>query len=375
MKTKISKPILIFCLILLMIANMAFSPSVRIKDLAHVFEARSNQLMGFGLVVGLKNSGDSTQSAFTHRALTNLLAKLGLASSTDLFKSRNVAAVMVTAELPPFMNPGQRIDVRVSSIGDSSSLKDGTLLQTPLQGADRKVYAVCQGPVVVAGTGGAAGKSKSLTVGRIINGAIVEKAISSKFGAKGFLTLVLDAADFTTAARMAYALERTGISGAQAIDAATVHVPIPDTELNNMVDFISRVEDVKLVPDTIAKVVINQRTGTIVIGESVRLAPVAVSHGDIEVQVGDTAGEGGTGEEDIFSLFEESPVATDNTMAPAENPFDVKQEIKLVKLQAGASLSSLVKALNSVGTSPQDLVAIIQALKTSGALTAKIEVI
>jgi flagellar P-ring protein FlgI len=214
-----------------------------------------------------------------------------------------------------------------------------------------------------------------LTVGRIINGAIVEKAISSKFGAKGFLTLVLDAADFTTAARMAYALERTGISGAQAIDAATVHVPIPDTELNNMVDFISRVEDVKLVPDTIAKVVINQRTGTIVIGESVRLAPVAVSHGDIEVQVGDTAGEGGTGEEDIFSLFEESPVATDNTMAPAENPFDVKQEIKLVKLQAGASLSSLVKALNSVGTSPQDLVAIIQALKTSGALTAKIEVI
>jgi flagellar P-ring protein precursor FlgI len=351
----------------------AASPAVRIKDVARVYEARANQLMGFGLVVGLRNSGDSAQSTFTQRAMTNLLAKLGIAQSSEMFKSRNVAAVMVTGTLPPFMKPGQKLDVVVSSMGDATSLKGGTLLQTPLQGADSKVYAVCQGAVVVAGDQAGSALDSTIsrgqpTVGRVLDGAIVERSVPAQFDKGGFLTLVLDRADFTTAARLSYALDSAGISGVQAVDASTVQIPIPEEEKDKVVDFISRVEDVQLIPDSIAKVVVNQRTGTIVIGESVRLAPVAISHGDIEVQVSETKTSAQAGEQDVMAMFQEEAV-TETVKTEG------KKEIKLVKLQAGTSLSALVKALNSVGTSPRDLVAILQALKSSGALSAELEVI
>ncbi|MBU0580024.1 MAG: flagellar basal body P-ring protein FlgI [Candidatus Margulisbacteria bacterium] len=365
----ILKKLFIILFIFSVSAGYALSPSVRIKDISHVIEARANQLMGFGLVVGLRNTGDSAQSTFTQRALTNLLAKLGIAQTSEIFKSRNVAAVMVTADLPPFMKSGQRIDVIVSSMGDATSLKGGTLLQTPLHGADGKIYAVCQGSVLVVDDRRAAASEFSAqgqtTVGRVVDGALVEKSIPAKFDQGEFLTLVLDRADFTTAARLAYALDREGIAGARAVDAATVQVPIPDEERENMVDFIARVEDVQLIPDSIAKVVVNQRTGTIVIGENVRLSPVAVSHGDIEVQVGEVEAEQPS---DLLALFEEEAVTESQKTAE-------RKEIKLIKLQAGTNLSALVKALNSVGTSPKDLVAILQALKSSGALAAELEII
>ncbi|MFC1517674.1 flagellar basal body P-ring protein FlgI [Candidatus Margulisiibacteriota bacterium] len=369
--SKIGKRVLVLLLIFNVSTSFALSPAVRVKDISKVFEARSNQLMGFGLVVGLRNTGDSAQATYTQRALANLLTKLGIAQSTELFKSRNVAAVMVTADLPPFTKPGQRIDVVVSSMGDANSLKGGTLLQTPLQGADGKVYAVCQGSVVVASERNAvAGElipRGQPTVGRVVRGALVERNVPAEFDTGEYLTLVLERADFTTAARLAYALERVGIVGAKAVDASTVQVPVPEEERENMVDFIARVEDVSLIPDAVAKVVVNQRTGTIVIGENVRLSPVAVSHGDIEVKVGETSGEEDR-QSDLLSLFEEESV-TESAKPEA------KQEIKLVKLQAGTSLSALVKALNAVGTSPKDLVAILQALKSSGALAAELEVI
>ena len=370
-KYKSIKYFFIAGLVLACTACYALAPSVRVKDLAHVYEARSNQLMGFGLVMGLRNTGDSPQTTFTQRALTNLLAKLGIAQTSEVFKSRNVASVMVTADLPPFIKPGQRIDVLVSSIGDSSSLKGGTLLQAPLQGADGKVYAVCQGPVVVAedkyNNSADYTSRQQTTVGRVIGGALVERGVPAKFDTGEFLTMVLDIADFTTAARLAYALERAGITGSKAIDASTVQVPVPEEERENMVDFIARVEDVQLIPDSVAKVVVNQRTGTIVIGENVRLAPVAVSHGDIEVRVGEVKTE--EQQSDILALFEEQ-AATESEKVAQKN-----EEIKLVKLPAGTSLSALVKALNSVGTSPRDLVAILQALKSSGALAAELEII
>ncbi len=364
---------IIAVLLLLVFSSVSFavSPMVRVKDVARVYEARPNQLMGFGLVVGLRNTGDSAQSVFTQRALTNLLAKLGIAQNAEMFKSRNVAAVMVTAELPPFMKPGQKIDIVVSSMGDASSLKGGTLLQTPLQGADGKIYAVCQGQVVVAveqqnAQGMDVTNRSQPTVGRVMDGAMVEKEVPAQFDKTGFLTLVLGRADFTTAARLSYALESAGIVGSQALDAATVQIPIPEEEKERIVDFVSRVEDVQLIPDSVAKVVVNQRTGTIVIGENVRLSPVAISHGDIEVKVTETK-ESAVAAEDELALFEEA--VTENVKKEGE------KEVKLVKLQAGTSLSSLVKALNSVGTSPRDLVAILQALKSSGALAAELEVI
>ncbi len=370
MNKKITLGFILASFLLIGVIAFAVAPSVRMKDVAHIYEARANQLMGFGLVVGLRNTGDSAQTVFTQRALANLLAKLGIAQNSEMFKSRNVAAVMITADLPPFMKPGQRIDVMISSIGDANSLKGGTVLQTPLQGADGKVYAVCQGSVLVAADApGAAGdltQRNQPTVGRVIGGAIVERNVPAQFGKSGFLTLVLDRADFTTAARLTYALDQAGISGALAIDASTVQVPVPEEQKDKLVDFISQVEDIQLIPDSIAKVVVNQRTGTIVIGENVRLAPVAISHGDIEVQV--TAVPDQQAQSADTTAFFEEAIITENTKKAGN-------EVKLVKLPAGASLSALVKALNSVGTSPRDLVAILQALKSSGALSAEIEVI
>ena len=351
--------------ILLMSLVLADSPAVRIKDIATVSGVRSNQLMGVGLVAGLKGTGDAA-SVFTDKALTNLLVNMGASKDKELYKSKNTAVVMVTAELPPFVKAGQKIDVFVSSIGDASSLANGSLLMTPLKGADENIYAVAQGPIVLGGSGTAA---KNATVCKVIEGAIVEAEVPADYIGKNSIALNLNKSDFSTATRVAEALDRAGYAGTRALDAATIEIPIAAEDKENMVSFVARIQDFMVVPDAVAKVVINQRTGTVVIGESVRLAPVAISHGDVEIRI-DTEPTENAGA-DIYTALAS---AQDNQQLGATTP-PKAQPIKLVHLREGTTLSSLVKALNSVGTSPQDLIAILQALKTAGALSAEIEVI
>ncbi|GBR75564.1 flagellar P-ring protein FlgI [Candidatus Termititenax persephonae] len=415
---------------------LADSPAVRIKDVATISGIRSNQLMGVGLVVGLKGTGDAS-STFSDRALTNLLINMGLSSrQSDLYKSKNVAVVMVTAELPAFVKSGHKIDVFVSSLGDSTSLKNGNLLMTPLRGADEKVYAVASGPIMLGGkdasggSGGSGGGSsdRSETVCKVIEGAIVEQEVPTDYIGQNSIALNLHKSDFNTATRIADALNRAGYSGTRAIDPVTVEIPIEEEDKENMVSFVARIQDFMVVPDNIAKVVINQRTGTVVVGETVRLSPVAVSHGEVEIRIEgeESAGTPGTpwtpgtqgtpstrrtSVETSVETIAAAPLDTSvphlgrtgpsdatvysNTVSTATSPGtsstfgipgtpdipggssgeSVAQANKLVVLKEGSTLSSLVKALNSVGASPQDLIAILQALKTAGALTADIEVI
>ncbi len=266
----------------------AASPAVRIKDIAHILEARDNQLMGFGLVVGLRNTGDKTQTGFTQQALTNLLSRMGIVPQSVDFKSRNVAAVMVTANLPPFVKSGQKLDVTVSSVGDATSLQGGTLLMTPLYGADDQVYAVSQGSLLVGIQTSTPTvpyvKQTQSTVGRIPNGALVEKEVPVAVGDKGVLTIVLDQPDYTTANRLANSILRIGL-GASAKDAGTVTVPVSNP--GDIVSLVSRIENLTVVPDVIAKIVVNERTGTIVIGENVKISPAAISYAGSDVTIGD----------------------------------------------------------------------------------------
>jgi len=312
--------------------GLAVSPSVRVKDIGRILEARDNQLMGFGLVAGLKNTGDSIQTEFTKQALTNLLSRMGIAPQEKEFRSRNVAAVMVTAKLPAFATVGQKIDVTVSSLGDATSLQGGILLMTPLQGADDNVYAVAQGSVALGFSAMEGGnpvptEKRQTNAGRVINGGIVEREVPVSLD-ENFVSIVLDKPDYTTASRVVSAMRWKGIS-ARARDAATI---IASKEANQeMVDFISVIENLTLVPDAIARIVVNEQTGVVVMGENVKISPVAVSYGDISVTVLSTTSE--------------------------------------------ATLSDLVSALNAIGIKPKDMVAILQAIKSSGAVSADIEVL
>jgi flagellar P-ring protein precursor FlgI len=356
------------CCLLFSSSIYAASPPVRIKDIAHILEARENQLMGFGLVVGLRNTGDRSQTGFTQQALTNLLSRMGVVPQSVDFRSRNVAAVMVTATLPPFIKPGQKLDVTVSSLGDATSLQGGTLLITPLHGVDDQVYAVAQGSLLVGIESSTPAvpyvRQRQATVGRIPNGALVEKEVPVSIADKGLLSIVLDNPDFTTANRVVGSIRRLGLD-ATAKDAATVVVPVSPAE--DVIDLVSRIENSTVVPDVVAKIVVNERTGTIVIGENVKIAPVAVSYAGIDVMIGDV------------SLFSEGTAADS---AQEESRYRARslarlerKEGRLRVVPAGATLSSLVSALNTIGASPKDLIAILQAMKKAGAIKAELEVI
>ena len=346
----------------------AASPSVRIKDIAHVLEARDNQLMGFGLVVGLRNTGDRSKTGFTEQALTNLLSRMGVVPQSVNFSSRNVAAVIVTAKLPAFIKSGQKLDVTVSSVGDASSLQGGTLLLTPLHGVDDQIYAVAQGSLLVGVESATPAvpyvRPSQVTVGRIPNGALVEKEVPVSIGEGGVLTIVIDNPDFTTANRVANSILNAGFDST-AKDAGTVTVPLTSGE--NIVGLVAQIENLQVVPDVVAKIVINERTGTIVIGESVRIAPVAVSYSGIDVTIGKIA------------LMSEG---TGNQTLQDEGRFRAKSVASLTKNQgklqvvsAGTTLSNLASALNKIGASPKDLIAILQAMKKAGAIKAELEVI
>ena len=359
------KKLLMLCMAILLLTSAyqpvsAQSVPVRLKDIGKIVEARDNQLFGFGLVVGLRNTGDSKATGFTHLALRNMLGKMGVASGVD-FNSRNVAAVMVTATLPPFIKPGQRIPVTVSALGDSSSLVGGTLLITALQGPDLQTYAVAQGPLIVSGFNERSTSSRfhrnQTTVGGIPDGGIVEREVAVTFSDQHNITIVLENPNFITITRAVKAIQDSGFPGAKAIDASTVKIPLSDLDSSDLVATIAELENITLVPDASSKIVVNARTGTVVIGEMVRLYPVALTHGSLSIRISDQ-------EQNALS------------QAVQENAIQIEEDdSKLIYLNPTATLSSLVNALNEIGATPKDLIAIIRALKESGALIADVDVI
>ncbi len=361
---------------LLFCAAMVAAPQVRaerIKDIASVQGVRPNQLIGYGLVVGLDGTGDqTTQTPFTVQSITAMLAQMGvnLPPGTNL-QLRNVAAVMVTSQLPAFAQPGQLLDVTVSSMGNAKSLRGGMLLMTPLKGADGQIYAMSQGNLVVAGAGDSAGGSKAqinhLNAGRIPGGATVERAVASPFLLGEVLRLELHSMDFGTAGRVADAVNRRmGAGVAQALDGRVIQVRAPQAP-NDRVAFMAQLENLTVeVVAGAAKVIVNARTGSVVMNQSVTLEPVAVAHGNLSVTINSTP-----------VVSQPSPLSQGGqTVVTEKANIQISQDGgKLVMLEAGARLADVVKALNSLGATPQDLLAILQAMKSSGALRAELEII
>lgn len=364
------------CLIVLELALLSFSfpaHAERVKDLASVSGVRSNPLVGYGLVVGLDGSGDKTsQAPFTVQSLQSLLNQLGVTIPPGVSPQlKNVAAVAIHAELPAFAKPGQTIDITVSSLANAGSLRGGALLMAPLKGADGQVYAIAQGNVVVGGLGvsGKDGSRVSVNVpssGRIPGGATVERAVASSFDAQPEIRLDLHTPDFTTAARLADAInQRLGGIVARALDPVTVSVRGP-TDPSARVAFLSELENLDVQPGQIAaRVIVNSRTGTVVVGSNVRVLPAAVSHGTLSVTISEKP-----------SVSQPAPFSDGETVVVPRSSIEVSQTGgKMFVIDGGVSLDDLVRAVNQVGASPGDLVAILEALKQAGALRAELVII
>ncbi len=365
-----------FARLLLLLALMA-APAVatadRVKDLASVAGVRSNQLLGYGLVVGLNGTGDQTsQVPYTTQSLKSMLSQYGITIPEGTRLSpKNVAAVAVHADLPPFAKPGQTIDVTVSSLGNAGSLRGGTLLMTPLRGADKRIYAIAQGDLVVSGFGASGEDGSSIVVnlpstGRIPNGATVERAVRSPFAEGDHVYLNLHSADFTTARRLTKTINRElGPGTAEARDAATVKVSAPQSR-SQRVAFISYLENLELTPaQAPARVIINSRSGTVVINRQVKVSPAAVAHGNLMVTIREGA-----------QVSQPQALAGGETVVTPETEIAAEQEnARMFKFDPGVSLDEIVAAVNQVGAAPGDLVAILEALKEAGALRAELVVI
>lgn len=357
----------------LMAAMSVTASAERIKDLASIQGVRDNQLLGYGLVVGLDGSGDqTTQTPFTVQSTITMLAQLGVTlPPTTSLQLKNVAAVMVTATLPPFARAGQTIDVTVSSIGNAKSLRGGTLLMTPLKGADGQVYAMGQGNLLVSGVGASAGGSSTqvnhLSVGRVPNGATVERAVLTVLGQGDYINLELNTTDFTTATRLVDTINHELSPNkeiASALDGRMIRVRAP--EGNARVAFLSQIENLQVDPaQGLARVIINARTGSVVMNQTVTLDNCAISHGNLTVVINtDTA------------VSQPNALAGGETVQTVKSTIDIQSDKgRLVQLKKGVSLNEVVKALNSVGATPQDLLAILQAMKSAGALRAELEII
>jgi flagellar P-ring protein precursor FlgI len=360
-------------LCLLLVPLLAFpSHAERLKDLASIQGVRDNPLIGYGLMVGLDGSGDQTmQTPFTTQSLNNMLGQLGITvpPGTNM-QLKNVAAVMVTAALPPFVRPGQTIDITVSSMGNAKSLRGGTLLMTPLKGSDGQVYALAQGNMVVGGAGASANGSQvkvnQLSSGRIPAGAIVERAVESALGGDGSFMLELNTADFGTAQQAAEAINRNfGPRTASALDARVIQVNAP-VRPEDRVGFLARMQNIDVAPSQgIAKVVINARTGSVVMNQAVRIQDCAVAHGNLTVVINT---------EPVIS--QPNALAGGTTVAAQRSQIELSQGgAALQVVRGGASLADVIKGLNTLGANPQDLVSILQAMKAVGALRAELEII
>lgn len=361
---------IVFLLMFFNVGNQqAFANKVRLKDVTHIDGIRENQLVGYGIVVGLPGTGDNSRS--TQITNVSLLKNLGTVVDTpNDIKKGNTAAVIITAMAPPFARNGDRIDVLVSSLADAQSLEGGVLVQTHLLAPNGEVVAVAQGPISVGGTnvsaGGSSVRTSITTSGRIPNGAIIERDITSNIGDEAGLKLVLHKTDFTMAARVADVVSNS-IAPARAIDGSTVRVVIPQKFNEDRIRFISILENLTLhSADSIAKVIINERTGTIVIGNDVKLLPAAVAHGNLSVTV--------TATNEVSQPNEMASVGETKEFSNAQIVVN-KEEGQLIEVGENANLNELVRALNSIGVTPYDLISILQALKAAGSLQATLEII
>jgi len=345
----------------------------RVKDLASVAGVRGNQLVGYGLVVGLDGTGDQTsQAPFTIQSIRNMLAKFGVTIPANVSPQlKNVAAVTVRADLPAFSKPGQTIDITVDSIGNATSLRGGSLLMTPLRGIDGEVYAIGQGSLVVSGFGvqGRDGSRVSLNVpssGRVPNGASVERAVPSNFASEPYVTLNLNTPDFTTAARLTDGINRMlGPDTARAIDAVSVRVQAP-SDASQRISYLSTLEAIEIQPgEAPARVIVNSRTGTVVIGSAVRVTPAAVAHGSLSVTITER-----------IDVSQPNAFSSGDTVVTPRSDIKVDQgAARMFVFNAGVNLDEIVRAVNQVGAAPGDLVAILEALKEAGALRAELIVI
>lgn len=329
----------LFKFLLITLSIFSVSEAARLKDIASIRGVRENHIIGYGIVVGLKGTGDG-KNEFTSKSMARLLDKLGVKLDSAEVQSKNVAAVIVTANLPAFAKAGNPMDITVSAIGEASSLQGGTLLQTPMRAGNEQVYAVAQGTVVISGDGG---KDVHTTSGRIPNGAIIEKDVQSDFSNRKMFRLTLHNPDFTTAARSVLTINRElGGMYASAKDAGTIDIVTPFSYENKGVELLATIESIQINPDSRAVVIINEKSGTVVIGDKVKISKVAVSHNGISVKVGDGKGKG------------------------------ADEKIALIE---GASVGDLVQNLNKVGVTPKDLITLLQAIKAAGALHGELEVL
>lgn len=361
---------LVFCLLLLTFTLSA--EAARIKDITSIEGVRENSLIGYGLVIGLNGTGDKAGTVFTLQSLTNMLNKMGLLVDPSTVKVKNVAAVVVTAKLPPFNRPGSHIDVSVSSLGDASSLQGGTLLMTPLRGPDQEVYAVAQGPVSIGGfIGGKDGDTVTKnhpTAGRVPGGATVEKEVRLDLGEREVLTLMLKQQDFTTAMKVSQAIN-TGLqdSFASPVDSDTVQLKVPDSYKGRIVELLAAIEGLDVQVDVTAKVVVNERTGTIVMGDQVRISDIGISHGNLIIRV--------KTELQVSQPAPLGPSSSKTVVVPKQKTTVTEEEARITVVKGGATIGEVVNALNAIGVTPRDLIAILQAMKAAGALQAELEIL
>ena len=356
--------------LLVLVLAVPAAASSRIKDVVDVEGVRDNLLVGYGLVVGLNNTGDTLQAGgFTQQSLRSMLNRLGVQTTDSGLTSKNVAAVMVTAVLPPFARQGSRIDVTVSALGDSKSLLGGTLLVTPLLGADGEVYAVGQGQLAVGGFS-AEGAAETITKGvptggRIPSGAIVEREVDYTLGNMDTVKLNLRNPDFTTARRISQAINAfLGTSAASANDPSTVTIEVPESYQRNAVNLLTDIEQLRIEPDQVARVLIDEQSGTIVMGENVRISTVAIAQGSLTIRITETA--------QVSQPGPFAQVGTTTTVQRTEVAVDEGEERRLTVVPQGVTLQELINGLNALGIGPRDLITILQAIKAAGALQADI---
>jgi flagellar P-ring protein precursor FlgI len=383
--TFIVSALLLFC--------SAEASAVRIKDLSSIKGIRHNQVIGYGLVVGLNGTGDKQYTGFTVQSLVNMIERMGIHVDEKDVMVKNVAAVMVTAMIPPFARIGNKIDVVVSSIGDAKSLQGGTLLLTPLRGVDRKVYALAQGPVAVGGftARGAArgGVTKNhTTAGRIARGATIEREIPVSMEDKQEFLITLNNPDFTTAVRVCNAInEKLGRVLATTTDSGTLKLQVPEDFQDRVVQMVALVENLEVTPDTVAKVILNEKTGTVVIGENVRISTVAVAHGSLSIQIKErimvsqpqpfapAPPEGASTQQ--FQLQDGVVMGPggQTVVSPDSEVSTQEEKNRLLLVPSGTTIGELVRALNAIGVTPRDLITIFQSIKAAGALQAELEII
>ncbi len=357
---------IIFTVLIMTFVTPSVSQAVRIKDVASIKGIRSNQLIGYGLVVGLNGSGDKSGAAFTMQSLANMIERMGVHIPVSSLKVKNVAAVMVTAKMKPFARIGTNIDIVVSSVGDAKSLSGGTLLLTPMKGVDGNIYALAQGPVALGGAGSGGTVKNHLLVARISGGATIEKEISMSLKHKKNILMSLYNPDFTTVSRIAGVINlTTGLKIAKALDSGSVSIDIPKKMRGKIPEFIAQIERLHIMPDKIAKIVVNEKTGTVIIGANVNISTVAVAHGNLTITIKENQ-----------EVSQPQPFSEGETVVKKDVDVEVKEEaVQVMVLPVTSTIGELVKALNAIGVTPRDLISIFQSIKAAGALQAELEII